>query len=102
MIKKVGWLWLGLCAVLTARQVPIWSSDLALWSQATTVSPLKPRPAVNVAAQYIQAGEWDKARWWVYRAERLIRDDRRAHERDVVRKILDEQDRWIDAFSPSR
>lgn len=101
-MSRIGWLVVGLCAVLSHRQIPIWSSDLALWTQAASVSPSAPRPLVNLAAQHIVAGRWDEARVWVNRAERAIRDDRRRHERDVVRRILDDQHAWIDAFSPSR
>lgn len=98
-MTRIGWLVLGICVVLTARQIPVWSSDLALWTQAAQVSPFAPRPAVNLAAQHIQAWRWVEARAWAHQAERLIRVPERDRERDVVRKILDEQYAWIDAFS---
>lgn len=98
-MTTVGWLVLGLCVVLTHLQIPVWSSDLALWHQAAYVSPLAPRAAVNLAAQYIHAGRWLEAQAWAHQAERLIRPSVRDRERDVVRKILDDQYAWIDAFS---
>ncbi len=99
---KVGWLVLWVCAVLTARQIPVWSSDLALWQHAASVSPSAPRAAVNIASAFIREGQWVRAEVWTTRAERLVRAENRTRERDVVRKILDEQWTWIDAFSGSR
>jgi hypothetical protein len=101
-MPRVCWLLLGLCAVLTYRQIPAWASDLELWSRAAVVSPYAPRPAVNVAAQWIQRGEWALAEQWAYRADVLSRAPERVRERDVVRTILSEQYAWIDAFSRSR
>jgi hypothetical protein len=100
--QTVGWLVLGVCTLFTSQQIPVWSSDRALWEQAAQVSPTAPRAAVNVAAALIREGQWALAEAWAGRAERLVRAENRAKERDVVRKILDEQWTWIDAFSSSR
>jgi hypothetical protein len=100
-MPKVCWLVLGLCAVLTYRQMPAWASDLELWTRAAAVSPLAPRPMVNVAREYIARGQWPEAEVWAHRAEVAIRAPERARERAVVRRILDQQYAWIDAFSPS-
>ena len=101
-MPMVCWLVSVVCGALSSRQIPAWASDLELWSRAATHAPLAPRPAVNLAAQYIQRGNWVEAERWATRAERAIRAPERARERNVVRKILDEQYAWIDAFSHSR
>ena len=101
-MPKVCWLVLGLCAVLTYRQVPTWASDQALWSQALSASPTAVRPAVNLAADAIVHGRYDEARWWIAHARVLLVQDGRQRERIPVGQLLDRQELWIDAFSASR
>lgn len=94
------WLVLGVLAVLTHRQLPRFSSDLALWQAAAAMHPQAPRPAVNVAAQYIVRNEFQHAQWWMERAKVLADHPARAHERDVVYAVIRRQETWISAFSP--
>lgn len=102
MRRWVGWLLVGICVLLTHRQIPAWSSDLALWEQAARAHPRAVRPAVNLAAQHLLAQRWASARWWGQHARILVRAQGRERERAVVEQILERQDAWIDAFSPSR
>lgn len=101
-MSKVCWLVVGLLVVGSHRQIPTWASDRAVWEQAARVSPTNVRPAVNIAAQHVVAQRWEEAQWWIAHARVLVRDPKRARERDAVLQILDRQETWISAFSSLR
>ena len=78
---------LVLCFVLSAARIPDWQSDLALWSAAATVTPLRPRPALSVATARLRAGDTAGVGFWVLRGLALAEAPERAHERDVVKRV---------------
>jgi hypothetical protein len=92
------WLLLGICALLTWRQIPRFADDLALWRSAAVRSQAV-RPAVNLAAQYIVRRDYDLARMWIAEARERVAHPSRARERGPVLVILERQETWIDAFS---
>lgn len=47
--------------VATYRRNDVWRSDVSIWQDAAQKSPLKPRPRVNLAAAYADAGRLDEA-----------------------------------------
>jgi len=102
MRHAILWLTLALCAGLTVRQIPVWASDRAVWEQAARTHPTAVRPAVNLAAHYVLARDFEQARYWIAHARQLVRAPGRERERDAVLMILDRQELWIDAFSSSR
>lgn len=95
----IGWLIVFAWAIGSARQIPVWSSDQALWTQAAAVNPYAVRPVVNLAAQAVMAGDVTQARAWMARARQLVDDPLRARERAAVLQILARQDAWINASS---
>lgn len=101
-MTKLSVLVLGICAVLTYRQIPRFSDDVVLWQAAARVAPLSPRPAVNLAAQYIVRGDYAAAEIWIAHARTLVMPSVRKRERLAVLQVLDRQQSWIDAFSASR
>lgn len=101
-MSKLGWVLVGLCALIAHRHSLTFASDLALWQRAHVVSPTNVRPAVNIAAQYLIAGQPEMARWWIEYARTLVAAPERAFERDAVLQVLERQETWINAFSPSR
>lgn len=44
-------------AVLTAARVHVWGDERALWAEAVSRAPLKPRPWVNLGRQYQLHGQ---------------------------------------------
>jgi hypothetical protein len=75
------------CLVLSAARIPDWQSDLSLWSAAVSVTPLRPRPSLNVATARLRAGDISGMGWWVMRGLALAEAPERAYERDVVRRV---------------
>src|SRR4051812_34447164 len=59
-------------ALLSIRQVSIWTSDEALWANATRWAPGAPRPLINLAVERIAAGDDIGAAGYLRRAEPLI------------------------------
>lgn len=96
------WLMLGVCALLTWRQIPRFVDDVSLWRAAAVVTPQAVRPAVNLAAQAILRRDEGAARWWIARARERLAHPSRAHERGPVTALLDRQETWIDAFLRSQ
>lgn len=99
MKAGIGWLLVGLCAIGTYRQIPVWSSDLALWSHAAAVTPDGVRPWVNLSAQLIVSGQFEEARAAMQVARTRVMRPGHERERAVVLEILDRQETWINAFS---
>ena len=58
-----------LCAYIVQAQyqMAMWRSDLALWTRAAAVAPMKPRPALNLGKALLIAGERDAAERAFYR-----------------------------------
>lgn len=93
-MKLVGALWLVLCGLLTAAQIPLWRSDQALWGYAAHVNPENARPAVNYALALLKHDQ-RAGMIWLMRAGELAEGHPREHEiRAVVRHHL----RWMEAF----
>lgn len=67
MAVKIG-LVLGVLAVLTVCQRPVWSSDLALWGAAVSFNATSPRPAFNYGLALRKAGRHREAVVWFIRA----------------------------------
>jgi Tfp pilus assembly protein PilF len=61
---------LALALGLTVRQLPVWSSNVALWEQAASVNRVSPRPAFNLALAYQHAGQLELASAWYVEAVR--------------------------------
>ena len=51
------WALFGGLAVLTWHGQPRWTSEMAVWQQAVTVTPHRPRPLVNLGSTYDHAGQ---------------------------------------------
>ncbi len=61
---------LGL-ALLTSFRAHVFHTNLTLWTDATAKAPDKPRPAMNLAAALINAGELQSAEVVLARAREL-------------------------------
>ena len=48
-------------ALLTSQQARTWQHNRTVWQQAARVAPRSPRPLVNLAVAYLEAGELDLA-----------------------------------------
>lgn len=55
------------------RVAEVWSSDLGLWAQAVSVSPVSVHALVNYAQSLIDVGRYDDAQRALSRAEYAIR-----------------------------
>lgn len=85
----VGLIVLGILAGGSARAIPAFQSDLALWERAVVASPSLPRPALNVATAYRKAGRTREALIWLVRAGELAdRSERVTEIRAAVRAQL--------------
>ncbi len=63
---KIAVLILGVgLALLTRTQARVWTSEFALWDQARTVSPTKPRVLLNLAVMLERRGDLEAA-WALY------------------------------------
>lgn len=60
---------LGGLAIATARKLPVWASERALWEHTVSVSPRSARARLNLAAVQTEAGQYDSAR---YHLRRLV------------------------------
>ena len=77
---------LGL-ALLTTHRATVWTSDQALWTDASTTAPMKPRVAVNLAVAAMTRDDVDTATFWLDRAEHLA-DTRRGWEQSHTRDLV--------------
>lgn len=59
-------------ALLTFRQVSVWTSDEALWQSAARRAPDAPRPLINLAVERLARGDDVGAAWYLRQAEPLI------------------------------
>lgn len=77
---------LGMLAVLTVCQLPVWSSDVALWGAAVSWNATSPRPAFNYGLALRKAGRHDEAVLWFIRAvdRAMISKHREADYRRAV------------------
>lgn len=76
---------LGVLAVLTARQIPMWASDERLWAAAVAVNATSPRPAFNYALALRKQGRYlEAADWLVRAAERAAGHPREADYRRAI------------------
>lgn len=57
-------------AVLTAWQLPAWSSDVALWEQAVAENRRAPRPPYNLGVAHQREGRLADAASWYHEAIR--------------------------------
>lgn len=74
--------------------LPVWQSDVSLWSDAVTVTPTLPRPAVNLAGAYLREQRWREAETAWQRAEQLSWSDGKAQA------VLASQRLWLSALQP--
>ena len=60
-MRRYPWLipalFLALCVVRTHGQIPVWRSNLTLWTHAATVAPLKPRVRHLEALAMLESGQ---------------------------------------------
>lgn len=56
---------------LSHRQATVWKTDLALWTHAVEMAPLKPRPRLNLGSALLQAGRVPEA-WESFMAARTL------------------------------
>lgn len=76
---------LGLLACLTARQLPVWSSDVELWSVAVLWNVTAPRPAFNLGLALRKQGRAAEAvEWFVRAVERAAKTPRAGDYRQAV------------------
>lgn len=85
---RIGLLVVVACVALSAARIHDWRSDLSLWTAAAAVTPLRPRPALNVATARLRAGDVSGMGWWALRGLALADAPERAYERDVVRRVV--------------
>lgn len=67
-VKLLVGAWIVAQLLATASYVPVWRSELSLWRHASSVAPLKPRPAVNYAKALLFAGDLKASEAQLYRA----------------------------------
>jgi hypothetical protein len=91
----LGLIVIGLLAIGTARQIPHFASDAALWSRAVAVHPRLPRPALNYGTQLRKAGRVDEALVWFLRAAETADRSTRAQE---IRAGVAAQLRFLSTF----
>lgn len=89
-IRTVGMgVLLALMAMGTHARVRVWSSELAVWTEAARVSPHKPRPFVNLGREYALIGDAERARRAYTHAERLADAPGRSWiERDATHAVV--------------
>ena len=85
LLTAVGGLWL----LATAQQVRIGGDALAVWRQATEVSPLKPRPWVNLGTQYARRDETDPRAQAAYAWALRLAETRPRAEREMTRQVVE-------------
>lgn len=83
MRRLFGLLILSGLAFVTFRQCHVWQSEETLWTRAVVLSPLSPRPHINLALEYAKQGRYVDAMAHFQEASRLTHDDRRmqSHQR---------------------
>ncbi len=59
-------------ALLSIRQVSVWTSDEALWQSAARWAPDAPRPLINLAVERLARGDDVGAAFYLRQAEPLI------------------------------
>lgn len=95
MRRAIALIVFGTLAIGTARTLPRFQSDRALWEAAVEASPALPRPALNLATAYRKADRDREAVVWLLRAAELSQSGPRGAE---VRRMVSAQLRWMDAF----
>lgn len=70
-------LWLAASAVTTHHRLPVWASDLTLWTDAAMKAPLKPRPVMNLGRARELGGDLETAAEAYRQTIRLTGDARR-------------------------
>lgn len=68
------------CAYLTHRRLPVWRSDLPLWRDAASKTPIKPRPVMDYGRALEMSGDMDGAMEQFRRTISLTFDERRGHK----------------------
>jgi hypothetical protein len=91
----IGLIVLALLAWGTARQLPRFRTDLALWGAAVRVTPMLPRPALNYATALRKIDRHDEAVFWLIRAGQTADRSLRAQE---IRAGVRGQLQWMSAF----
>lgn len=92
MRLAVGLIVVACCAAGTARHLPTFQSDRALWHAAVVASPRLARPALNYADALLKAGETRDALLWLVRAAEL------SPEGSDVRLRIRHHLWWLEAF----
>jgi hypothetical protein len=72
-------------AALTAARVGVWCDDQRLWQEAVRVSPLKPRPLVNLATVYARTAPDLADETWIQARELSLR--RSLEERRITDRL---------------
>lgn len=92
-MRRGMWAGLGLmcCVWFTSQRLLVWQSDRTLWTQAASVTPLKPRAVLNRAAAEMRAGDWIRGCASSLRALELIHQPNRRAEHDKFEVIIDAQ-----------
>ena len=49
--------WLAWGAIVTQQQVPVWRSDLTVWTHAVALAPWLPRAHINLGKALIASGD---------------------------------------------
>jgi hypothetical protein len=74
--------------LITQVQVSVWNNPLSLWTRVTSLYPADPFGHRNLAAAYVQVGDWDKA---LMHAELSLRFG--SPDKDYVTRLRQEIDR---------
>lgn len=85
-------------ALLTTARIHVFSSEATLWRSA--LPSTAPRVHVNVAAEYLLEGDYERALVHLGRALELIERPESAYEREAVRTLARNQVSLIDVWYP--
>lgn len=94
MWRAIGGSVLCLLALQSARQMPVWASNRALWTHATTVSPTAVRAWMNLAAAGMEEGDCSLTQTAFTRAAPLASTLTHCG-------VLERQRDWLQAFCPA-
>lgn len=96
----IGALVLCLCAWQSHGRSLDWRTDLDLWGAAARTAPTLPRPAINLTAALMAAGQWGQAAIWARHAGQLVDQPTREGTRERLQASVRNQVQTIDVMVP--
>lgn len=98
-IAKWGALVLIGLALLTAFHVPVFRSDVALWTHAITITPANARAALNLGTAYLVTRDVCAADRWFRRTRFLVRASRYDGTRAAITALLEDHELFVSYFA---